>query len=155
MNDRERDEWCRKLQAMKDREPEELIRGIAVSCASFIAAIDADSRDVAAYLEQRLAPLQSMARVDYRCLEALKRINGDARQGSGNPGGASLTAKLAEAEEREKRYVDRLKMIAALAEDELRSRKANGDGLELTSRPQAILTEARLALSPPAKTGGG
>ena len=57
-----------------------LVRSIATSCASFIAAIDSDSSKVASYLEQRLQPLATFANSDIRVRNAMQRIATDARQ---------------------------------------------------------------------------
>jgi hypothetical protein len=56
-----------------------LLHEIALSMASFIAAIDANSYDVARYIEQRLAPLIPLLDVDIRVREALERIGADGR----------------------------------------------------------------------------
>jgi hypothetical protein len=57
-----------------------LVHSIAVSMASFIAAIDQNSNDVASYIEQRLAPLIPLLEIDFRMREALERIRADGRQ---------------------------------------------------------------------------
>jgi hypothetical protein len=57
---------------------ESAIHNIAVSCASFIAALD-NSCDVAAYLEQRLAPLSELMRADDRARSVVERIADDGR----------------------------------------------------------------------------
>lgn len=46
-----------------ERLPGKQVRALCLSCASFIAEIDASSSDVAAYLEQRLGPLLRIARL--------------------------------------------------------------------------------------------
>lgn len=60
------------------------LHDIAVSCASFIAEIDANSSDVAAYLEQRLEPLLRLmhgnSRTSARVRTIMERIARDARK---------------------------------------------------------------------------
>ncbi len=68
------------LETARLRVAPDLIHELAVSCASFIAAIDSNSNDVAAYLEQRLAPLIPMMRTDERVRAAIERIARDGRQ---------------------------------------------------------------------------
>jgi hypothetical protein len=67
------------LNDAAERYPAELLHNLAVSLASYIAAIDSDSHRVSAYLERRLAPLLEMARTDIRSRDALERILRDGR----------------------------------------------------------------------------
>ena len=64
----------------RDANDELLAPSIAMSMASFIAAIDTRSIDVAAYIEQRLAPLLPLLGLDVRVRDALERIQADVRQ---------------------------------------------------------------------------
>jgi hypothetical protein len=64
----------------------ELVHRIAVSLASYIAAIDSDSNKVAAYLERRLEPLIGLIRTDERVRQALERIANDGRKPEGEKG---------------------------------------------------------------------
>lgn len=83
-NDARRKENASLLDRASKEAPlqlaKETVHRIAVSCASFIAAIDADSSRVAAYLEQRLQPLAFMSTIDMRSRDALQRIATDGRQ---------------------------------------------------------------------------
>jgi hypothetical protein len=67
------------LEAESRKADEGLLREIAVSMASFIVKIDASSNDVASYIEQRLAPLVPLLRIDVRVQDAIKRIATDDR----------------------------------------------------------------------------
>lgn len=73
------DETVRALEQAKADAPRRLLHDVAVSLASFVAAIDSDSMRVAAYLERRLEPLLGMVAVDIRCQRALETIRDDAR----------------------------------------------------------------------------
>ncbi len=53
----------------------DVIGGICASMASFIAAIDSDSRDVAAYIKQRLGTVLEHAPID-----ELEEVGQDARR---------------------------------------------------------------------------
>jgi len=67
---------------MRDKESAEygprMVHSIAVSCASFIAALST-SAEVAAYLEQRLTPLARGAYENKRLHDALELIVADGR----------------------------------------------------------------------------
>jgi hypothetical protein len=78
--ERKRRETMAKLDQAKYDAPPLLLHDVAVSMASFIAEIDANSNDVAAYIEQRLAPLVPMMRTDIRVLDAIARIGADGRK---------------------------------------------------------------------------
>lgn len=67
-------------QDARHKANEALLHSIAVSMASFIAAIDRNSNNVTLYIEQRLAPLIPLLEVDFRMREALERIQADGRQ---------------------------------------------------------------------------
>ena len=68
------------LADSRRKADDELLHEIAMSMASFIAAIDTRSIDVAAYIEQRLAPLLPLLWLDVRVREALERIRADGRE---------------------------------------------------------------------------
>ncbi len=53
----------------------DVIGGICASMASFIAAIDSDSRDVAAYIKQRLGVV-----LEHVPIDELEEVGQDARQ---------------------------------------------------------------------------
>lgn len=57
-----------------------LFKDIGIRMASFIAEIDKDSNDVAAYIEQRLSLLKSLARTDSKARDVLERIRKDTRK---------------------------------------------------------------------------
>lgn len=69
-----------QLDAAHANAPKELLHSIAGSMASFIAEIDASSSDVAAYIEQRLAPLARFVNTDARVGQALAAIARDSRK---------------------------------------------------------------------------
>ena len=90
-----------ELQRMRDKESAEygprMVHSIAVSCASFIAALST-SAEVAAYLERRLAPLARGAYENKRLHEALELIASDGRALK-----EAATPPKKRADEREKR----------------------------------------------------
>ena len=73
------EEIKRLLDSAAESYPHERIRDLCISAASFIAAIDSSSSDVAAYLEQRFGALLLIA---YRNggIREFERALSDARQ---------------------------------------------------------------------------
>jgi hypothetical protein len=69
-----------QLQAAFEARAPQTIHDLAMSLASYIAAIDSRSVDVAAYLEQRLQPLIPLMRTDCRVEHAVERMRDDGRQ---------------------------------------------------------------------------
>jgi len=76
------------LEAAGQRALDELFERIGVSMASFIAAIDSSSSDVARYITQRLEPLKFMASTDFRVRDAMESIARDGRQIATHDGGS-------------------------------------------------------------------
>ncbi|HEY3256933.1 MAG TPA: hypothetical protein VGJ91_23415 [Polyangiaceae bacterium] len=58
----------------------QMLYELSLSMASFIAEIDSNSVNVAAYIEQRLQPLIPMIRTDERVRAAIERIVKDGRK---------------------------------------------------------------------------
>jgi len=75
MNRDKRQELGDLLEETRRQYPANLLHEIAISCASFIAAIDSDSNAVAAYLENRFKPLVSLALSNHGVIQALKQIH--------------------------------------------------------------------------------
>lgn len=65
---------------MSEKRIQETLRDLSVSMASYIAAIDSQSADVAAYIEQRLQPLVALMRTDVRVERAVEQMRDDGRQ---------------------------------------------------------------------------
>ena len=84
----------RELEAARRKADDALLHSIAVSMASFIAAIDSDSNRVTQYIEQRLAPLMSLLGIDFRVREVLERIRADGRKFGLMPNKSSTACKI-------------------------------------------------------------
>jgi len=64
---------------MSEYKPNEKLRELALSMASFIAAIDSSSSDVAEYIERRLSPLIELMEIDAKVEEVIDRCGWDGR----------------------------------------------------------------------------
>ena len=74
------DEVKSRLDTARLSAAPEMLRELSLSMASFIAEIDANSVDVAAYIEQRFQPLIPLIRSDERVRAAIDCIGRDGRK---------------------------------------------------------------------------
>jgi len=70
----------KQLDARRLEIAPQMIHDLSVSMASFIAEIDKNSADVAAYIEQRLRPIIPMMRTDERVRAAVETMARDGRK---------------------------------------------------------------------------